>query len=203
MRADDDRLTAPGELDCGELLLVVLLERRAELVHQVRARDGQGFDVCHRGRLGYGSSSEGRVEGGMRTCENVCELDEDELANIYIAWSLRLGWVLRRLTSPGGAPSTKEETIALWDDIVLPKTCPHYPRTSEVFFFCRVIGRLASLDREGGRGLLKAAVSRLSNPKVRGIGGGTFSGSHGVPRMGSTAPDKLRDTDNCHILCQE
>ena len=74
------------------------------------------------------------MEGGMRACENVCELVEDELAKTYIAWSLRLGWVLRRLTSPGGAPSTKEETIALWDDMVLPKTCPHYPRTSGAFF---------------------------------------------------------------------
>lgn len=53
VRADDDRLAAPGELDRRELLLVVLLEGRAQVVDKVRARDGQGFDVCSGGRSGF------------------------------------------------------------------------------------------------------------------------------------------------------
>ena len=36
VRADDDGLAAPGELDRRELLLVVLLEGRAQLVDQIR-----------------------------------------------------------------------------------------------------------------------------------------------------------------------
>ncbi len=52
VRADNDGLAAPGELDRRELLLVVFLEGRAQLVDQVRGRAGQGFDVCGKGGVG-------------------------------------------------------------------------------------------------------------------------------------------------------
>lgn len=45
VRADDDLLAASRELSGDELLFVVLLERGAELVDQVRGRDRQGLDV--------------------------------------------------------------------------------------------------------------------------------------------------------------
>ena len=46
VRADDHRLATSRKLGCGELLLVVFLEGRSELLHEAGFGDGQGLDVC-------------------------------------------------------------------------------------------------------------------------------------------------------------
>ena len=51
VRADDDRLAATGKLHRRKLFLVVLLERRAELVQQIRGRASEGLDVWKLGSL--------------------------------------------------------------------------------------------------------------------------------------------------------
>jgi len=46
VRADDDRLAASRQLGCDELLLVVFLEGRPELLDEAGLGDGKGLDVC-------------------------------------------------------------------------------------------------------------------------------------------------------------
>ena len=48
VRADKDRLAASWQLHRGELLLVVLLECRSKLFHEVGLRAREGLDVCSR-----------------------------------------------------------------------------------------------------------------------------------------------------------
>jgi len=48
--ADNDLLAASGELNRDELLLVVLLERGTQLVHQAGVGERQGLDVWRESR---------------------------------------------------------------------------------------------------------------------------------------------------------
>lgn len=98
-----DLLAAAGQLHCDELLLIVLLECRLEARNEFGVGHGEGLDVFVGLAVGRAANRRRRVV----TCDDICELQSGQLGVCTVETARR--------TSPGGAPSTKEDTVSTWD----------------------------------------------------------------------------------------
>jgi hypothetical protein len=93
-------LTAAWQFDCCKLFFVVFLKCWPKLRYEARTFDCEGFDIY---------SSRLSIDGALRGIASVPAITSASLLEVR---AKQLLVTLGRLTSPGGAPSTKAETVA-------------------------------------------------------------------------------------------
>lgn len=109
-----DGLTATWQLNCRKLFLVVFLESGAELSYKVRSLDCKGFNIYARSLAFVQARAMSKIPAiTSASCKGV-----SDSAGIHVR---------QVRTSPGGAPSTKEETVASSDMLDSSQCVRYFP----------------------------------------------------------------------------